>query len=116
MRAWLELRFELVTSAEQIEELRRVLAYRKLRRWIRPEQAREFVDNIEVMAEMATDLPVVDASPDPTDNVILATAIAGRAHAIVSGDKSDVVALREVGGIPIVSARVAAEWLALDEP
>ncbi|PIE24227.1 MAG: hypothetical protein CSA62_05340 [Planctomycetota bacterium] len=36
----LDMRFQLVTSEEQIDELRRVLGYKRLQRYIRPEQAR----------------------------------------------------------------------------
>ena len=60
---------------------------------------------------VATDLPVVDASPDPDDNPILAAAIIGRADLIVSGDKGHVLALGQVEGIPIVTARDALERL-----
>ena len=114
MLAWLDLRFELVTSAEQVDELRRVLAYEKLRPYISPEQARDFVENIEVAASMATNLPTLRASPDRDDNVILATAVAGEADAVVSGDKRDMVALGDVEGIPIITARQAVERLRLE--
>ncbi|MEO6597590.1 MAG: hypothetical protein ABIP94_22835 [Planctomycetota bacterium] len=39
-------------------------------------------------------------SPDPHDNVILATVVAGAAEAIVSGDKADVWAFDSVENIP----------------
>ena len=113
--AWLDLRFELVTSVEQLTELRRVLAYEKLRRFISKELARDFVESLEALAEMATDLPEIHASPDPDDNVILAVAVAGSADAVVSGDKADMVALGVVEGIPILSARRAVEWLGLQD-
>lgn len=113
VRAWLDLRFELITSAEQIDELRRVLGYERLQRYIHPEQARDFVENLEVLAILATDLPTLDVSPDPDDNVILATAVAGKADAVVSGDKGDVVALGEVEGISIITAQAAVERLQL---
>jgi putative PIN family toxin of toxin-antitoxin system len=35
----------------------------------------------------------VSYSPDPDDNIILATAIAGNADYLVSGDKSDLLKL-----------------------
>lgn len=105
--AWLDQRFELVTSREQIDELRRVLGYPKLRPYIDPDQARDFVENIEALASLATALPKVAASPDPDDNLILATAIAGGATAVVSGDKADMLSLGAVDGIPILSAREA---------
>ncbi|MCA8950150.1 MAG: putative toxin-antitoxin system toxin component, PIN family [Planctomycetes bacterium] len=115
VRAWLELRFELVTSSLQIDELRRVLRYERLRPYIDPDQARDFVENLEILAIVATDLPVLAVSPDPDDNVILAAAIAGAADAVVSGDKGDIVALGAVGGIPIITARDAVERLGLEE-
>ena len=38
---------------------------------------------------VVSELPEVNLSPDPKDNPILATAIAGEAELIVSGDKGD---------------------------
>ncbi|MBL8725501.1 MAG: putative toxin-antitoxin system toxin component, PIN family [Planctomycetes bacterium] len=111
--AWLDLRFELVTSAEQVAELRRVLAYEKLRPFLSQEQARDFVENLEALAVVAADLPLITASPDPDDNLILATAVAGRADAVVSGDKAHLLVLRAVEGIPILSARAAVAKLGL---
>lgn len=115
VRAWLDMRFELVTSKGQIDELRRVLTYERLQPYIQPDQARDFVENLEVLAVVAANLPTLNASPDPDDNVILATAVAGTAEVIVSGDKSDMLALGEVAGIPIISAREAVERLGLGE-
>lgn len=57
-------------------------------------------------------LPDVDASPDPDDNPILATAIAGRADLIVSGDKKHMLALGHISDIPIVTAVAALELVA----
>ena len=64
--------------------------------------------NIEAVGEVVGDLPDVTASPDPDDNLILATAIAGRADLIVSGDKNDMLALGRIEGIPIIAASAAA--------
>ncbi|MBK8097744.1 MAG: putative toxin-antitoxin system toxin component, PIN family [Planctomycetes bacterium] len=111
--AWLEHRFELVTSADQIDELRRVLAYPKLSRYLDPAEARDFVENLEVLAIVAASLPDVTASPDPDDNMILATAMAGGAEAVVSGDKADLLALHEVAGVQIWSARATLQRLGL---
>jgi len=41
--------------------------------------------------------------------VFLNTVVEGRAPLLVSGDKTDLLALRRVDGIPIVSARDAVE-------
>ncbi len=115
VRAWLQGRFELVTSQQQLDELARVLAYEHLRSRIDPVQAQEFLENVDVLAVMATDLPTIELSPDPADNVILATAVAGQAELVVSGDKADVLELGEVEGIPIMTARAALERLGMVE-
>ena len=99
----------LVTSADQIAELRRVLSRPHLRRYLAPGAADDLIANLEAVGEVVGDLPEVNASPDPDDNRILAAAIAGRADLIVSGDKKDMLALGRVAGIPIVTASVAAE-------
>ena len=64
----------LVTSVVQLDELRNVLGRERLRPWIRPEEAQDLIRNLEVVGEVVTDLPDVNASPDPDDNPILATA------------------------------------------
>ena len=99
----------LVTSMDQIAELRRVLDRPRLGRFIPAAAAQDLLGNLEQVAEVVTDLPDIEVSPDPDDNRILATAVAGRADLIVSGDKKDMVALGEVEGIPIVTAAAAAE-------
>ena len=77
----------LVTSGEQLSELRAVVSREQLRPYIRPDEAEDLLGNLQVVGEVVTNLPTVNASPDPDDNLILATAIAGRADLIVSGDK-----------------------------
>ena len=101
----------LVTSAAQIRELRNVVGQKRLRRYIQPAEAEDLIRNLEAVSEVVTDLPDVSFSPDPDDNVILATAIAGRADVIVSGDKKHMLVLRQVEGIPIVTASDAAARL-----
>lgn len=102
-------RLTLITSVAQIAELRRVLDRPHLRRIIAPDAAQDLMANIEAVGEVVGDLPDVTASPDPDDNLILATAIAGRADRIVSGDKNDTLALGQIDGIPIVTASATAE-------
>ena len=99
----------LITSVAQIAELRRVLGRPRLRQIIVPDAAQDLMANIGAVGEVVGDLPDVTASPDPDDNLILATAVAGRAELIVSGDKNDMLALGQIGGIPIVTASTAAE-------
>ena len=65
----------------------RALGYERLRDRISLEQARDFLENIEAAAIVVSSMPEIDFSSDPDDNIILATAIAGSADLIVSGDK-----------------------------
>lgn len=109
MLAWPDGRFTLVTSTYQLDELRRAVGYERLRDRITPEQIREFLENVDAKATVLDDLPNVDVSPDRKDNSILATAIAGKADLIVSGDKADMLSLGEVETIPIVTAREAVD-------
>ena len=98
-------RVTLVTSGYQIEELRGVLARERLKPYIRPEEAADLLYHLGLVV---SELPEASLSPDPKDNPILATAIAGEAELIVSGDKGDMLALGRVEGIPVVTAREAA--------
>ena len=114
--AWLDRRFVLVTPAEQIEELRRVLAYAKLRPFVGGgAQARDFVENLEALAELAEDLPEIQASLAPDGNLILATAVAGGVDAVVSGGLAGMLVLGSVGSNSIVTARQAVERLGLSD-
>lgn len=112
-QAWRRGEIELVTSVAQIAELAAVLARPRLQRFVDAREAAVIVADIGARALVLKELPEVDLSPDSDDNPILAAAIAGRADLIVSGDKKHVLALGEVVGIPIVTAREALEWLAL---
>lgn len=97
----------LVTSKFQIDELRAVFARERLRPYILPSEADELLYHIEAVGMVVAHLPEVNVSPDPKDNPILATAIAGQADLLVSGDKGDVLALGDIEGIPIVTASEA---------
>ncbi len=106
-QAWLKGEFELVTSTAKMAEIADVLARPRLQKYIDADEAAAIVENIDTRALILADPPDVDLSPDPKDNPILAAAIAGKVDLIVSGDKKHMLALGEVEGIPIVTARDA---------
>ena len=108
-QAWLRNEVELVTSVEQIDEISDVLARPRLRRYVDPDEAALMVAAIHQRATVLSDIPVTRRSPDPKDDAILAAAVVGDAELVVSGDKSDMLALGHVEGIPIRSARAALE-------
>ena len=69
------------------------------------------VNGLRTHATIVADLPRVDASADPDDNPIPATAIAASAHYLVSSDKRDVSSLDRAGNTRIVSAREYVDLL-----
>ena len=114
--AWLlEYRFDLITSRPQIDELERTLDKDYLRAKINEGQRLDLLENLDARAMLVEDLPDVDASTDPDDNLILATAIAGNADALITGDKGDLLVLKRVEGIPILSPRAGLELIGLDD-
>ena len=114
-QSWDKGAFRLVTSYEQIAELSRVFGYKRLRKFITLDEVHILIDSLHNHAEIVSNLPDIHLSPDPDDDLIIATAIAGKADYIISGDKRDMLSLKEVQGIPIITARQAVEKL-LDKP
>ncbi len=110
-QGWLRGEFDLVTSAAQLAEIANVVVRPRLQRFLGTDEAEAIVENVRTRALVLDELLSVNLSPDPKDNPILAAAIAGKADLIVSGDKKHVLALGEVGGIPIVTAREALKRL-----
>ncbi len=88
LAAWREGAFELVVSANLIEELRRTLEYPKLRRFIQEADAEQLAVWLETTADVRPDptTPSVVRSADPNDDYLIALAWAERA-ALVSGDR-----------------------------
>ena len=106
-QAWLRDDIELVTSVAQIDEITDVLARPRLRRYVDSDEAAQMVAAIHQRATVLTHVPVTKRSPDPKDDPILAAAVVGDVGLVVSGDRSDMLALGDVEGIPIRSAREA---------
>lgn len=113
-QAWLQGRFDLVTSEVQLAEFARVLQYERLQKYIRIRTgAAEMLNLLREEAQIVGDLPEVAVSPDPDDNAIIATALAGRADWLISGDKKDLLSLGEVEGVTILTVREALTRLGL---
>ncbi len=102
---WREGRFDLLTSADQLDELMRVTRYPRIRDRLVPALAGRLINELKDVAIVVAGLPFVTASPDPYDNYLLATAVAGSADFIVTGDKRDLLVLRVFDGVKIVSVR-----------
>ena len=96
--------FVLVTAVELLAELDRVLAYPKLQCYYTAEERTRFVALVMALSEVV-DLPetIPRICRDPDDDMVIACAVVGKADLIVTGD-DDLLALKRVGGIPILTA------------
>ena len=84
-RAWRATRFEIVTSATQLDELRRASRYPKFEAVLQPYRIGAMVSNLQralVLERLPTDIE----ADDPFDAFLLAMAIAGEADYLVTGD------------------------------
>jgi putative PIN family toxin of toxin-antitoxin system len=101
----------LVTAPELLEELDRVLQYPRLQRYYTQDERVRFVALVAALGELV-ELPraVPRICRDPEDDWVIACAVAGDADVIVSGDQ-DLLDLKQVGSIPILSARQFLESL-----
>ncbi|MGH2870638.1 MAG: putative toxin-antitoxin system toxin component, PIN family [Solirubrobacteraceae bacterium] len=88
LRASRDGQFELIISELLLAELKRTLAYPKLRKRIAPEKAAAFVNWVRDYARIAEDpaSPPPVGSRDPDDDYLLSLAISGRAY-LVTGDQ-----------------------------
>jgi putative PIN family toxin of toxin-antitoxin system len=102
---WRQGHFNLLTSVEQIEELRRVTRYPKIRARLSPMLAGRLVNELRAVATVLDDLPIVTVCRDPWDNYLLATIEAGGANMLVTGDKMDLLSLDRHAGARIVTVR-----------
>ena len=102
---WRAGRFDLLTAAEQLDEVTRVTRYPKIRERLTPAVAGRLVNDLRALAITLDALPAVDVSPDPDDNYLLAIAMAGSADFLVAGDKRDLLGLGTHAGTRIISAR-----------
>lgn len=103
-QAWQGKRLTVLTCAEQLVEVREVTRRVAVALSIKPAEAGRLVNSLRDLAVVQNDLPVVQRSPDPKDDFILALAQAGGAHYIVTGDKSGLLALEQHAGTEILSA------------
>jgi putative PIN family toxin of toxin-antitoxin system len=113
VHAWLDGRFELISSDAQLEELRRASRYPQLRRYFEPVEIGWLINRIRERAFLVKRLPKVDIADDPGDNYLLAMAAASKAQHLVTGDKSGLLALKEHRGTQLVTVQQMVSTLRL---
>lgn len=102
----IEGKLELVTSPEQIVELKKVLDYPKFN--LTEKQKEIFIAiilEIATIAEITGKIKII--LEDPDDDIIIESAVVGNANYIITGD-SHLLKLKKFAGISIITA---AEFL-----
>lgn len=104
-KAWQAGEFRLISCEEQIAEMRRVTRRPAVRDLIKPAEAGRIINQIRNLAIMIDPVPQMAASPDPADDYLLSAAVSGRADYLVTGDKSDLLALERFKRTRIITIR-----------
>ena len=99
--AWQEGKFELVACRQQVERLQAVLMRKKFAALFQPSDAAKLIEDIHAAALLVEPRPGVAASPDPEDNIILGAALAASADLLVTGDKGDLLVLKQVAPVEL---------------
>ena len=107
--AWRAARFELVTSTVQLDELRRVSRYPKLKTILPAHRIGAMVNNMQraiVLEHLPNPQEGVDVN-DPGDAFLLAMALAGEADYLMTGDRrARLLQLGSAGNARIVTPTV----------
>ena len=87
--AWRAARFELMTSMAQLDELRRVSRYPKLKAILPAHRIGAMVNNMQraIVLDVLPPLPEDAKAADPNDSFLLAMALASEADYLVTGDR-----------------------------
>jgi len=93
---------EVITGEEQLAELHDVLSRPKIVDLISAEQRTEGANEFQELATLVKSSEPITVCRDPKDNHLLEIAVAGKADAIVTGDK-DLLVLHPFRGIAIIS-------------
>jgi len=102
---WRAGRFDLLTTEEQLDEIRRVTRYPKIRERLAPAIAGRLVRDLRALAITLNELPAVEVSADRDDDYLLALAAAGAADYLVTGDKRDLLGIGVYEGTKIITVR-----------
>ncbi len=113
--AWRASQFELVTSTAQLDELRRVSRYPKLKAILPAHRAGAMVNNMQraIVLVHLPNLPEGVEVKDPNDVFLFTMALAGEADYLVTGDRrAGLLQLNSAGRARIVTpATFCAEAL-----
>lgn len=105
----------LLVSDELVVEYLRVLQYPHIRKYkkISDEMISQLTAFFVEESERIEVPSSIQKSKDPDDDKFLSLAVEGKADFLVTGDKGDLLSLKAIEEIPIITAREAIERLRL---
>lgn len=117
IRRWETDEFDIATSPDLIQELKKALGYDQVRKYtkVSDEDLQSLLSRfqtITIIVDPQTTLYVVDKDPD--DNRVLECALAARAHYVVTGNKH-LLDLKEYQGIIILTPATFLSLLELEK-
>ena len=105
-RAWRTARFELVTSNVQIEQLRRVSRYPKLKAILPPHRIGTMINNLHraIILDTLPSVPESISIADPNDAFLVAMSLAAEADYLLTGDrKAGLLQLGNIGRTRVIT-------------
>ena len=111
-----DVAFEIVLSAEIVEEVLQALEYPKVRKVARTKiEPALWFEDILVLAQLVTgEYKISGVSNDPDDDKYIAAAVEGRAALVASGDP-DLLNVGEHQGVRIITPRAFLNLLGASE-
>jgi uncharacterized protein len=109
---WLDGRYELLAHDAWLTEFKIVIERPAIRKRLVKHETGYLINRINVDATWLGRIAVVERSPDPKDNYLLAMAQTGRADYLITGDKADLLSLGHFGPTRILAARAFLSQLA----
>lgn len=83
LQSWLAGDFELLTSEDQLEEIRRVSRYVHLQPFLQPHRVGLIINRMRSLATIVEPKPLIaEESLDPDDNFLIAICEAGPANSL----------------------------------
>ncbi len=111
LRSWLAGDFELLTSEDQLEEIRRVSRYAHLQPFLQPHRVGLIINRMHGLATIVKPETLIsEEALDPDDNFLIAICEAGDANHLVTGDRrAGLLERKHIGATEILTAAQFAE-------
>lgn len=111
LQSWLAGEFDLLTSEEQLDEIRRVSRYEHLQPFLQPHRVGLIINRMKELATIIKPGALsTEEALDPDDNFLIAICETGSANNLVTGDhRAGLLERKHIGMTEILTASQFAE-------